>query len=201
MSNSGPASASGHAKRTIPMPLRSCSPSKSASSPRLSCGTLHIGGQVIRTTPEHRFWVASKGWTSTKDLVTGDELIGLDGQRVAVEDLLATGEVERVYNFRVAEHHTYFVGAAEWGFEVWAHNICFGTYGSMPSRKGFQRHHVNQDKAFDSVIPRKDGLTIYLQGGTNVVGSVHYRFHQSLNRLWKPYCTFGIKLTVRPLVV
>ena len=27
-----------------------------------------------------------------------------------------------VYNFRVSEHHTYFVGTNEWGFSVWAHN-------------------------------------------------------------------------------
>ena len=36
-----------------------------------------------------------------------------------VED---TGEWATVYNMRVADWHTYFVGAAEWGFSVWAHN-------------------------------------------------------------------------------
>src|SRR5581483_3096131 len=29
---------------------------------------------------------------------------------------------ETVYNLRVADYHTYFVGAPEWGFAVWAHN-------------------------------------------------------------------------------
>jgi len=33
-----------------------------------------------------------------------------------------TGAEERVYNLRVAEYHTYFVGCDEWGFSVWAHN-------------------------------------------------------------------------------
>ena len=37
-------------------------------------------------------------------------------------DLLDTGEYETVYNVRVADYHTYFVGAADWGFAVWAHN-------------------------------------------------------------------------------
>jgi hypothetical protein len=41
---------------------------------------------------------------------------------VAVEDLLDTGEYETVYNLRVADFHTYFVGCQEWGFSVWAHN-------------------------------------------------------------------------------
>jgi hypothetical protein len=43
---------------------------------------------------------------------------------VAVEDLLDTGEYETLYNLRVADHHTYFVGSREWGFSVWAHNAC-----------------------------------------------------------------------------
>ena len=42
----------------------------------------------------------------------------------AVEDLLDTGEYETVYNLRVADHHTYFVGMREWGFSAWAHNVC-----------------------------------------------------------------------------
>lgn len=29
-----------------------------------------------------------------------------------------------VYNMRVEEYHTYFVGSAEWGFSVWVHNAC-----------------------------------------------------------------------------
>jgi hypothetical protein len=33
-----------------------------------------------------------------------------------------TGEYEVVYNLRVADHHTYFVGCDEWGFSAWAHN-------------------------------------------------------------------------------
>jgi hypothetical protein len=41
---------------------------------------------------------------------------------VAVEDLLDTGEYETVYNLRVADFHTYFVGCQEWAFSVWAHN-------------------------------------------------------------------------------
>jgi filamentous hemagglutinin len=33
--------------------------------------------------------------------------------------------VATVYNLRVAEYHTYFVGSLEWGFSVWAHNAYF----------------------------------------------------------------------------
>lgn len=85
---------------------------------------LHVRGQVIRTTAEHPFWVQGRRWTAAKDLQVGDHLVSHDGQILPVEDILDTGERETVYNFRVAEHHTYFVGSDHWAFSVWAHNIC-----------------------------------------------------------------------------
>jgi hypothetical protein len=36
--------------------------------------------------------------------------------------VVKTGRVAVVYNFEVADFHTYFVGCDEWGFSVWAHN-------------------------------------------------------------------------------
>jgi hypothetical protein len=42
---------------------------------------------------------------------------------VAVEECYDTGEYERVYNLKVSDFHTYFVGCDEWGFSVWAHNL------------------------------------------------------------------------------
>jgi hypothetical protein len=85
---------------------------------------LHVGGQVIRTTAEHPFYVASRGWAACHELKVGDLLLCADATWAAVEDLLDTGEWETVYNLRVADFHTYFVGCDEWGFSVWAHNQC-----------------------------------------------------------------------------
>jgi hypothetical protein len=87
---------------------------------------LHLGGQVLRTTAEHPFFVDGKGWTATHDLAIGERILCEDGTTVAVDDLLDTGEWETVYNLQVAEHHTYFVGCDEWGFSVWAHNAQYG---------------------------------------------------------------------------
>ncbi len=83
---------------------------------------LHVPGQVIRTTGEHPFYVQEKGWLPAHDLKIGDLLKTEEGGWVVVEDLLDTGEYETVYNFRIAEYHTYFVGGEDWGFSVWAHN-------------------------------------------------------------------------------
>jgi len=57
-------------------------------------------------------------------LRVGDALRSHDGQWLAVEGVRDTGREEVVYNGRVAEYHTYFVGDEGWGFSVWAHNSC-----------------------------------------------------------------------------
>jgi hypothetical protein len=83
---------------------------------------LRVGGRVIRTTVEHPFYVHGLGWRTARELKPGDRLCSHDGQCVPVEAVTDLGEVATVYNLRVAEYHTYFVGSREWGFSVWAHN-------------------------------------------------------------------------------
>jgi Pretoxin HINT domain len=79
-------------------------------------------GVVIRSTNEHPFFVAGKGWTPLNQIKAGDEIRLEEPGWVVVEAVEETGVWETVYNFRIAEHHTYFVGCDEWGFSVWAHN-------------------------------------------------------------------------------
>jgi hypothetical protein len=83
---------------------------------------LQVQGRVIRTTSEHPFYVCGRGWVSACYLCAGDLLASHDGQAIAVERVAETREVATVYNVRVADYHTYFVGSREWGFSVWAHN-------------------------------------------------------------------------------
>jgi hypothetical protein len=83
---------------------------------------LHIGGQVIGTSGEHPFYVEGKGWTKAFELQPGDRVATADGVGVLVEEVWDTGEWELVYNLRVADHHTYFVGDEHWGWAAWAHN-------------------------------------------------------------------------------
>lgn len=80
-----------------------------------------INGEVIVTTEEHPFYTDS-GWVSASMLQAGDWLKQLDGTYVAVEQVekcaLAEGVV--VYNFEVADNHTYYVGDES----VLVHNKC-----------------------------------------------------------------------------
>lgn len=83
---------------------------------------LRVAGRVIRTTAEHPFYVRGKGWLCAKELMAGDLLASLDGNWLPVGGVNDTGEVLTVYNLRISDYHTYFVGSREWGFSVWAHN-------------------------------------------------------------------------------
>ena len=59
------------------------------------------------------------GWTAAGALRVGDRLATLEGQWVEVEAVGEEDTYEVVYNLRVSEYHTYFVGCDEWGFSVW----------------------------------------------------------------------------------
>ncbi len=52
-----------------------------------------------------------------------------------VEDLHDSGVYEQVYNLRVADFHTYFVGGEDWSFSVWVHNT-YSTGSSGKKSKG-----------------------------------------------------------------
>jgi hypothetical protein len=84
--------------------------------------TLIVEGRIIRTTAEHPFYLLGQGWRCAKELQTGDWLISHERVPVRLEEVRQTAEVATVYNLRVADYHTYFVGCQEWGFSVWAHN-------------------------------------------------------------------------------
>ena len=88
---------------------------------------LGLGGREIETTPENPFWVRDKGWTAAGEIETGEELRSYDGQWIPLDSKQLTDRIDTVYNMRVAEDHTYFVGSPLWGFSVWAHNTCVNT--------------------------------------------------------------------------
>ncbi len=84
---------------------------------------LVVHGQSIKTTAEHPFYVPAQGkFVAAGELQVGEQLLGHDGKLVQIESIGSTGEVTTVYNLRVADFHTYFVGGGLWGFDVWVHN-------------------------------------------------------------------------------
>jgi hypothetical protein len=60
----------------------------------------------------------------------GDQLISSQGVLVPIESISNLNEITSVYNLRVADHHTYFVGGALWGWDVWVHNARYRLNGA-----------------------------------------------------------------------
>ncbi len=125
---------------------------------------LHVAGELIRTTPEHPFYVFRKGWTQAGALVEGDWISTLAGGWVVVEELYDTGMFEAVYNLRVAEDHTYFVGDENWAFGVWRHNA-YMTNARPPSTNQAELNKYTTGASFSGVYNIAAGVFILCASG------------------------------------
>ncbi|MEO2088560.1 MAG: Hint domain-containing protein, partial [Gemmataceae bacterium] len=83
---------------------------------------LVVSGRVIETTAEHPFWVVGMGWRCAGELRPRDTLASHNEFVGTVDSVSESPTQVTLYNLRVADWHTYFVGCDEWGFSVWAHN-------------------------------------------------------------------------------
>ena len=64
-----------------------------------------------------------------------------------------------------------------------------GTYKELAKtleRTGAQANHLNQAAAFPK-IPYDEGVAAAVQGGTNLKGSAHHLFHDSLEAFWRQF--------------
>ncbi|CAM3317572.1 type IV secretion protein Rhs [Paenibacillus taichungensis] len=90
---------------------------------------LHVGEQLIETTNNHPFWVEGKGWVFADELQVGDKLKKADGSNLTI-DYVETVKLDKpvtVYNFTVADFHTYYVT----DLGIWVHNTnCFSGSGA-----------------------------------------------------------------------
>ena len=71
---------------------------------------IRVQGDVIVSSPFHRFWKVGEGWVMARDVRAGDRLRLLSGTAV-VEEYKA-GEVQPVFNLDVAEDADFFAGSA-----------------------------------------------------------------------------------------
>ncbi len=105
--------------------------------------------ETIDTTDSHPFYVQGQGWVSADDLTAGETLSTPDGQTATVVGTTTVAEPQGVlvYNFTVADDHTYFVegfgsngttGSAAAPLDaVWVHNDCdFAGHHGIPKFLG-----------------------------------------------------------------
>ncbi len=79
---------------------------------------LWVQGRRIETTNEHPYWVVGKGWKTANTLQVGDIFLTSDNRQVVLERIEDHNRYVPVYNLEVEDDHTYFVGDANWGFDV-----------------------------------------------------------------------------------
>ena len=85
---------------------------------------IRITGEEIISIPGHPFYSPVRGWRSAIELREGDILVLVNGEYVVVEQVqheMLEAPV-KVYNFNVAECHTYYVTDSG----VLVHNACHG---------------------------------------------------------------------------
>ena len=74
---------------------------------------LTINGENIISTYDHPYYVKDKGFVSAESLWIGAELIDKNGNTLYVEQIYhekLDNQFKTVYNFKVEDYHTYFVG-------------------------------------------------------------------------------------------
>ena len=72
-----------------------------------------VNGEEIISTYDHPYYVKGKGFVSAEALWIGAELVDNNGQVLRVEQIyreILDNERVKVYNFKVDEWHTYYVG-------------------------------------------------------------------------------------------
>jgi len=119
-------------------------------------------GRTIRTTPEHPFYVEGRGWTPARELTTGSLLATMEGRYLPVESIASTGKRETVYNFRIADSHTYFVGKTEWEQRLWAHNAC--VYQSVDPKTGVVLYVGIADRGATSTLRQRSAAALQRTG-------------------------------------
>ena len=110
-----------------------------------------VNGEEIIATPTRPFYCPTKGWTDAAHLRAGDILVLVNGEYVVVEKVqheLLENPV-KVYNFQVADYHTYYVASG-----VLVHNSCrpkSPTKLDKSQLKSIDVHAFKEDNVIGSV--------------------------------------------------
>ncbi|MFF2909419.1 polymorphic toxin-type HINT domain-containing protein [Paenibacillus sp. NPDC057934] len=144
---------------------------------------LYVGEQIIETTDNHPFWVEGKGWVFADELQVGDKLQKADGSNLTVNkvELVKLNEPVTVYNFTVADYHTYYVT----DLGIWVHNTnCFS--GSATDLANFANKSKKIDGLPGAVVPLNqvyDAGKQFVGSGYSTIQKNGYTWYTSSNGL------------------
>lgn len=134
---------------------------------------IFVGGEEIVSTPTHPFYCPVKGWTDAAHLRAGDILVLVNGEYVVVEKVqheLLESPV-KVYNFQVADYHTYYV--ADSGILV--HNKCRPTSQNQMQKQVEQGNAPNGVDRVDPAHVPGQQPHVHFSDGTSLSmdGTIH----------------------------
>ena len=73
---------------------------------------VQIGDEVIKATADHPFFIGGR-WLRVAELKVGDSVQLFDGSNLVIEQITVVPGRTTVYNFEVADYHTYYVAGAK----------------------------------------------------------------------------------------
>ena len=113
---------------------------------------IYVNGEKITATPGHLFYVIDKGWIPAGSLSQGSVLVLPEENRTEVKhvELEILKEPVRVYNFEVADWHTYHVGNAG----VLVHNDC------VQNKSDGVRREADMEAELSKKYPESEGYQI-----------------------------------------
>lgn len=83
-------------------------------------------------------------------------------------------------------------------------NAISGKHGGLKNNleSGAQSHHLNQNAAFKSKIPKDEGAAVGLKGNAFTdIGSQHFNAHSSLEKFWGQFRRGGARAGEKPTVL
>ena len=98
-------------------------------------------GEHVETTPGHPFFVEGKGFVLAGQLALGNAIVTRAGPATILVNIQNKAERTRVYNFEVADFHTYFVGNRDGG--LWVHNTSYPEIALGKFSSGLQQFTRN----------------------------------------------------------
>lgn len=117
-----------------------------------------VNGEKIISTYDHPYFVQGRGFINAEALWIGAEFVDNNGNKFCVEEVYRQtldNESEKVYNFKVDEYHTYFVGSTS----VLVHNANYNE--SRPPPPEFD------GKTIEGVMVTPDGEQISFSSGNS----------------------------------
>lgn len=149
---------------------------------------ISVGNETITTTPEHPFYTIQKEFVKAIKLRAGDILCTVNGEYVVVEQIqheILESPI-KVYNFRVVDNHTYYVGDTCVG----VHNAeCVNNNSSTgESGKGNEKQYT--DQPFDENGKLKPDVKYQ-------TGEYNYNYETDANGRISRWNTDNLKLTER----